>query len=81
MEEHENEQSLEPAAPIIDELAMEAAREVSEEFLIPIGTILAEVDGIPGEQEEERIYELLKEASGRVNDLIEQRRRERSEQK
>jgi hypothetical protein len=63
--------------PWLDELVMEAIDELSPELLVRAGTILAEVGGVAGEQEEKQINELLNEYNKRLNDLIDQKRLEK----
>ena len=64
--------------PWLDDLTMEAFDELSPELLLRLGSILSEVDGALGESEEKQINEFLSEYNKRLNDLIDQKRREKA---
>jgi hypothetical protein len=68
------------------ELAMEAAREVSEEFFRKLGGVYVEEvgefiidDPLMEEEWEQRIEEALKEMNVRVNEVYRQKKQERSQ--
>ena len=77
MKERQNEQPQESAAPVFDELVIETVSEVGDEFLKRVGPILGRSGGVPNEEEEKLINELLTEYNVRFNELLAQKRRER----
>jgi hypothetical protein len=62
----------------LDDLTMESFDELSPELLLRLGSIFSEVGGTVGETEEKQINELLTEYNKRLNDLIDQKRREKT---
>jgi hypothetical protein len=87
MDEEKKREESSPEDEEVDfELAMEAAREVSEEFFRKWGCVYVEECGgflidnpLMEEELEQRIEEGLKEMNVRVNEVYRQKKQERSQ--